>query len=153
GLPRPVKLLAASTSREMVAPRNETERLIVEAWAQALNNTDISVTDDFFLALGGHSLIAAQAVTLMRQKLGHEQVSVRDLYAHRTVEKLAIHLAKVQPVSATKPQAVPLSQKSPSQLAFERVPRWERAACYSLQAISLAVYYAAIGLPPTIVIY
>src|SRR5215470_1250644 len=96
GLPRPVKLLTASTSREMVAPRNETERLIVEAWAQALNNTDISVTDDFFLALGGHSLIAAQAVTLMRLKLGHEQVSVRDLYAHRTVERLAIHLAKVQ---------------------------------------------------------
>lgn len=152
-LPRPVKLLAASTSRAIVAPRNETERLILEAWAQALNNTDISVDDDFFLALGGHSLVAAQAVTAMRLKLGHEQVSVRDLYAHRTVEKLAIHLAKVQVVCGTKPQVLPLSQKSPSQMAFESVPWWERATCYLLQAISLAVYYAAIGLPPTIVIY
>jgi non-ribosomal peptide synthetase-like protein len=152
-LPRPVKLLAASTSRAIVPPRNETERLILEAWVQALNNTSISVDDDFFLALGGHSLIAAQAVTMMRRKLGHEQVSVRDLYAHRTVEKLAAHLAKVQPVSRTKPQAVPLPRKSPSQTAFESVPWWERTTCYLLQAISLAVYYAAIGLPPTIVIY
>ena len=48
---------------------------------------------------------------------------------------------------------LPLSQKSPSEMAFESVPWWERAACYVLQAISLAVYYAAIGLPPAIVIY
>jgi non-ribosomal peptide synthetase-like protein len=150
-LPRPVNLLTASTSQEIVAPRNEIERLIVEAWAQALNNTSISVTDDFFLALGGHSLVAAQAVTLMRQKLGHEQVSVRDLYAHRTVEKLAIHLGKIQAAS-TKQEALPLPEKSPSQVAFESVSRWERATCYLLQAISLAVYYAAIGLPVAIVI-
>jgi monoamine oxidase/acetyltransferase-like isoleucine patch superfamily enzyme/SAM-dependent methyltransferase len=48
---------------------------------------------------------------------------------------------------------VSLSQKSPSQVAFESVPRWERATCYLLQAISLAVYYAAIALPAAIVIY
>ena len=33
-LPHPVKLLAAATSRALVAPRDETERLIAEAWAQ-----------------------------------------------------------------------------------------------------------------------
>jgi non-ribosomal peptide synthetase-like protein len=153
-LPRPVRLLAASTSHAIVAPRNDTERLIVEAWTQALNNPNISVTDDFFLALGGHSLIAAQAVTAMRLKLGHEQVSVRDLYAHRTVEKLAIHLAKVQPASARIPSPeLPKSYKSPSQMAFESVPWWERTTCHVLQAISLAVYYAVIGLPPAIVIW
>src|SRR5215470_7743917 len=47
---------------------------------------------------------------------------------------------------------LPLSQTSPSEMAFESVPRWERATCYLLQALSLAVYYAAIGLPPAIVI-
>ena len=49
--------------------------------------------------------------------------------------------------------ALPLSQKSPSEMAFESVPWWERATCYVLQALSLAVYYAAIGLPPAIVIW
>jgi len=49
--------------------------------------------------------------------------------------------------------ALPLSQKSPSEMAFESVPWWERATCYMLQALSLAVYYAAIGLPPAIVIW
>src|SRR5262249_40312613 len=51
-----------------------------------------------------------------------------------------------------KSQELSPSQKSPSQVAFESVPRWERATCYVLQAISLVVYYAAIGLPPAIVI-
>jgi non-ribosomal peptide synthetase-like protein len=152
-LPRPVELLAASTSRTIVAPRNEIERLIVEAWADALNNTNISVTDDFFLDLGGHSLVAAQAVTAIRLKLGHEQVSVRDLYTHRTVEKLATHLASVNVSPAgTKSQARLASEKSGSQTVFESVPRWERATCYLLQAVSLAVYYAVVGLPPAIVI-
>jgi monoamine oxidase/carbonic anhydrase/acetyltransferase-like protein (isoleucine patch superfamily)/SAM-dependent methyltransferase len=48
---------------------------------------------------------------------------------------------------------LPLSQKSTSEMAFKSVPWWERATCYLLQALSLAVYYAAIGLPPAIVIF
>jgi non-ribosomal peptide synthetase-like protein len=151
-LPKPKQLLAASSSRTVVAPRSETERLVVEAWAQALNNTDISVDDDFFLDLGGHSLVAAHAVSALRTKLGNEQISVRDLYAHRTVEKLAGHLEKMvtvkQPASATLTDTV-----SPSQKAFESVPVWERTACYALQAVSLAVYYAAIGLPGAVLVF
>jgi non-ribosomal peptide synthetase-like protein len=152
-LRQPVKLLAASTSRAIVAPRSEIERIVVEAWTEALNNPDISVTDDFFLDLGGHSLVAAQAVSAMRGKFGHEQISVRDLYSHRTVEKLASHLANVQPVPRSRSQAPPAPKISPSQAAFESVPVWERAACYVLQALSLAVYYAALGLPAAIVIF
>ena len=150
-LPHPVKLLAAATSRALVAPRDETERLIAEAWAQALGNPAISVADDFFLDLGGHSLVAAQAVTAMRMKLGHERISVRDLYSHRTVEKLAIHLAGFQPVQRDETQATPAI--SASQRAFGGVPRWERTACYLLQGLSLAVYYTALGLPAAIVIF
>jgi amino acid adenylation domain-containing protein len=152
-LPQPVDLLAAPTSRTIVGPRSEIERIVVEAWAEALGNPDISVADDFFLDLGGHSLVAAQAVSAMRGKFGHEQISVRDLYSHRTVEKLASHLANVQPTPRTRTQAPPMPKISPSQVAFESVPVWERAACYVLQAISLAVYYAALGLPAAILIF
>lgn len=150
-LPRPVKLLAASASRTVVAPRNEGERLVVEAWAEALNNPDISVTDDFFLDLGGHSLVAAQAVTAMRSKLGNEQISVRDLYAQRTAEKLAAHVARMQPQQMA-PTASEVG-KSPSQIAFESVPLWERLSCYVLQALSLAVYYAALGMPAAVLLF
>ena len=152
-LPQPVKLLTATTARAVVAPRSEIERIVVEAWTEALGNPDISVTDDFFLDLGGHSLVAAQAVSAMRGKLGHEQISVRDLYSHRTAEKLASRLASVQPAPRSRSQAPPAPTKSPSQVAFESVPAWERAACYVLQALSLAVYYAALGLPAAIVIF
>jgi non-ribosomal peptide synthetase-like protein len=150
-LPKPVMLLTAAMSRAIVAPRNEPERLVVEAWVEALNNPDISITDDFFLDLGGHSLVAARAVTAMRGKLGNEQISVRDLYAQRTAEKLAAHVARMRP-----PQTVPAVNevgKSPSQLAFESVPLWERLSCYGLQALSLAVYYAALGLPAAVLLF
>ena len=150
-LPKPVMLLTASTSRTVVAPRNETERLVVEAWAEALHNADISVTDDFFLNLGGHSLVAAQAVTAMRGKLGNEQISVRDLYAHRTAEKLAAHVGRMEPQPTAR--AAGGAGKSPSQIAFESVPWWERLACYGLQALGLTVYYAALGIPAAILLY
>ncbi len=149
-LPQPVKLLTASTSRRVVAPRNELERLVVEAWTQALNNPDISVTDDFFLDLGGHSLVAAQAITAMRTKLNNEQISVRDLYAQRTVEKLAAFVSRMAPQAAGPAVDVKIS---PSQIAFQRVPLWERWSCYALQAVALAVYYAAIGLPGAVLIF
>jgi hypothetical protein len=150
---QPNKLLAAPTSRAIVAPRNDIERLVVEAWTEALDNPDISVSDDFFLDLGGHSLVAAHAVSAMRSKFGHEQISVRDLYARRTVAELAHHLAGVLPAPRSQSQAAAAPKISSSQAAFESVPRWERAACYVLQAISLAVYYAALGLPAAIVIF
>lgn len=152
-LPPPVRLLSASSSRTFVAPRDDIERLVVEAWAQALSNTDVSVTDDFFLDLGGHSLVAAQAVTAMRAKLGHEQVSVRDIYANRTAEKLAAHLAKVRPVEQHHMVEADGRLVSPSEAAFHAVPRWERMTCLALQALSLAVFYTAIGLPIAVVTY
>lgn len=150
-LPQPVHLLAASATRTVTPPRTETERLITEAWAQVLGNADISVDDDFFLDLGGHSLVAAQAVSAMRARLDSDQISVRDLYAARTVEKVAVAINRGRTKRSAPVAAV--SAISPSQAAFETVPAWERAACHALQAISLAAYYAAIGLPAAIVIF
>jgi non-ribosomal peptide synthetase-like protein len=149
-LPKPVSLLSSSSSRRLIEPRTEAERLVVEAFREALNNPDVSVTDDFFLDLGGHSLVAAQAVSVMRAKFGADQISVRDLYAQRSAEKLAVQVARLQPQAA--PPAVEV-KKSPSQIAFENVPLWERLACYGLQALSLAVYYAALGVPAAVLIF
>jgi thioesterase domain-containing protein/acyl carrier protein len=50
-----------ASARTYVAPQNETERHLVEIWAQVLNlpPDTIGVNDDFF-ELGGHSLSAMQ---------------------------------------------------------------------------------------------
>ncbi|MGA5647914.1 non-ribosomal peptide synthetase [Streptomyces seoulensis] len=49
-----------------VAPRDETERVVADIWADVLSLPRVGVFDDFF-ALGGHSLIATRAVNRMRQ--------------------------------------------------------------------------------------
>jgi hypothetical protein len=57
-----------------VAPRTETEKLVVEAWSEVLGPEDlpphrISVFDDFF-ALGGHSLTATRVTAQLSDQLG-----------------------------------------------------------------------------------
>jgi len=54
------------------------------------NNTP-TLTDDFFNDLGGHSLLAAVFVSRLRQEANFPRASLRDIYAHRPLQKLADH--------------------------------------------------------------
>ncbi|HZM81958.1 MAG TPA: amino acid adenylation domain-containing protein [Candidatus Limnocylindrales bacterium] len=66
-------------------PRNEAERLLVEAWARALG-TEVGVHDDFF-ALGGDSLLALRlAAGARRQGLA---ITSEIILNHRTVAEVA----------------------------------------------------------------
>ena len=80
----------ASGSKQ--APRNQTERLVASALAETLKLTDISVHDDFFDDLGAHSLLMARFCSAIRARITSANVSMRDVYAHPSVEKLARNL-------------------------------------------------------------
>ena len=95
-LPEPVMALAPSAAGS-VAPRTDNERAILEIWTNVLQRGTISVTDNFFLDLDGHSLLAAVAISKLRQRAGFERVSVADLYAHPTIEKLALRIQDSTP--------------------------------------------------------
>ncbi|MEU7984114.1 amino acid adenylation domain-containing protein [Streptosporangium canum] len=73
-----------------VPPRTPVEEAIAGVWAQVLGLVQVGVLDDFF-DLGGHSLLAAQVVARLRKALpaGGRQVSILDLFKHRTVRELA----------------------------------------------------------------
>ncbi len=75
--------------RVIVGPRNEPERTVQHIWESVLGQEGLSITDDFFRELGGHSLLATKAVSQLRTAPGFSAVSVADLYANPTVEKLA----------------------------------------------------------------
>jgi len=78
-LPAPFNLLKG-TSRDVVAPESDIECVMVQAWEKCLQVSPVSVEDDFFLDLSGHSLLAARVVTELRTRLGTSRISVRDLY-------------------------------------------------------------------------
>jgi len=54
----------------------------------------ISITDDFFLDLDGHSLLAAMVVSELRRNEAFSHISVGDIYNAPTVEKLSCELEK-----------------------------------------------------------
>ncbi|MBV9482714.1 MAG: amino acid adenylation domain-containing protein [Acidobacteria bacterium] len=70
-----------------IAPRTETERLVVRAFETILHLPSVSVCDDFF-ELGGHSLLAAQLLTSIERESGRH-IPLRLLFQGATPEYLA----------------------------------------------------------------
>jgi non-ribosomal peptide synthetase-like protein len=141
-LPPPQTILGRAT-RDIVEPTTDIERVIVDVWQRLLEMSPISIDDDFFLDLRGHSLLAAQVVTELRTRLSTVHVSVRDLYEHRTVRLLAQHLEAAGVAAA--PQA-PFDGEGAGGLARAPLPRF-RFFCVLLQMIGLLALYAVILAP------
>jgi len=83
----PVPDLRAAAAATAVAPRTGLERQIARVWADVLGLDALGVEDDFF-RVGGHSLLAMQAVVRLRTAAGIE-VGMREMQHHRTVAALA----------------------------------------------------------------
>jgi acyl carrier protein len=71
-------------------PRNELERVIAEAWKDALGVDRVGLDENFF-DLGAHSLMVAEVHIQLQQVLGRE-LSLVDLFQFPTVTALAKHL-------------------------------------------------------------
>ena len=82
-LPNPV---ISDFKQEYIAPRDETEKLLCESFAKALNidAATISIKDDFY-KLGGDS-IATMLVVVNTDSL---DLSAKDIFKYKTIEKLS----------------------------------------------------------------
>ncbi|MFI6323038.1 amino acid adenylation domain-containing protein [Nonomuraea sp. NPDC050556] len=74
-------------SGTFTAPRTEAERAVADVWRALLGVPRVGVDQDFF-AMGGHSLLAARAVTELRERL-HADLPITAVFEHPTVERLA----------------------------------------------------------------
>ncbi|RAT98496.1 non-ribosomal peptide synthetase [Brevibacillus sp. Leaf182] len=74
-----------------VAPRNDLERRLAAIWSTVLSIDDMGIDDDFF-QLGGHSMKTIQVRLRMKKELGIE-VTIKDLFEHRTIRELSSLLA------------------------------------------------------------
>ncbi len=73
--------------RELVEPRNDVERELVEIWRRALGVDGVGLRDDFF-KLGGHSLIALRVMIEIEGRFG-VNLPLATLLESPTVERLA----------------------------------------------------------------
>ncbi|MFE2111738.1 condensation domain-containing protein, partial [Kitasatospora sp. NPDC059463] len=101
-LPAPERSVFASA--DQVAPRNPVEERIAAIWSQVLNLPagQVSVEDSFF-DLGGDSIRAVQLSGALRQA-GYD-LSIQQIFQHRTIAALAQHAADSGPVTDTEPVA------------------------------------------------
>ncbi|GAA2314401.1 non-ribosomal peptide synthetase [Streptomyces hawaiiensis] len=90
-LPEPKPLGALTTAGER-GPETETETVVCEYFAEALDLDDdeVSAVSDF-VSLGGHSMLAVRLVGLLRREYG-PVITIRDLFTLRTPEAIARHL-------------------------------------------------------------
>ncbi|MGW0882416.1 amino acid adenylation domain-containing protein [Streptomyces sp. NPDC002671] len=103
-----------------VAPRDETERIVAEVWADVLGLDRIGIDDSFF-DLGGHSLLATMAVSRIAQRLGRE-IELRTVFENPTVRGFAPRVAAARASGAT--EVVPVDRTRPLPLSFAQERLW-----------------------------
>lgn len=91
-LPPPAGPRFVTASRVFVEPENEMEKIIAHAVAKALNIERVSVEDNLFDDLGGHSLVVALAASQLRKEEGLSEIGLSDFYGYPTVKKLAAYI-------------------------------------------------------------
>ncbi|NEP36781.1 phosphopantetheine-binding protein, partial [Moorena sp. SIO3B2] len=70
-----------------VAPQTETQKVLAEIWKEVLGIEQVGIHDNFF-DLGGHSLMATQVVSRVRQTFGMELL-LQSLFKYPNVATLA----------------------------------------------------------------
>jgi amino acid adenylation domain-containing protein/FkbM family methyltransferase len=107
-----------------VAPRTPVEEIVAGICASVLNLERVSVNANFF-EMGGHSLLAAQVISRVRETFKVE-LSLRKLFLMPTVEGLAQNVETAllagEGVSVARIQSVPREEHGP--LSFSQQRLW-----------------------------
>jgi non-ribosomal peptide synthetase-like protein len=77
-------------------PTTELEMVITKIWEESLQQNRISIDDDFFYDLGGHSLSAASIVSSLRKIAKIKNISILDLYQNPTIRQLSEKFTRIQ---------------------------------------------------------
>ena len=85
-----------SLEEAYVAPRNVLEEVIATIWIETLGIKRVGIHDNFF-EVGGHSLLAMQVISRIREEFQVE-LPVRSFFDGMTVERLAQSILEREPV-------------------------------------------------------
>lgn len=89
-LPRPEDALRAKPAAEFIAPANDLQVRLSEAFRKLLGVERVGAFDNFF-TLGGHSLLAVQLHRDLKANVSSE-LTITDVYRFPTVAGLAAHI-------------------------------------------------------------
>ncbi len=112
---------------EQEQPATLIEAQVLQAAREVLGLKVVPFDADFFTELGGHSLIAARFVSELRKTPNLASVALKDVYALRSVRRLA----------AVLQERAEQEGGQRADLSFEPVPLRRRFLCGLAQAIAL----------------
>jgi amino acid adenylation domain-containing protein len=106
-LPEPEQVQASSH----VAPRNPTEEAVAAIWAEVFRTGNIGVQDNFF-QIGGHSLMATQVISRVRDRF-QVILNMREVFEKPTIEGMAegIEAARQRARNNSEPEIVAVSRE------------------------------------------
>jgi amino acid adenylation domain-containing protein/non-ribosomal peptide synthase protein (TIGR01720 family) len=106
--------------RPYAAPRDGAEETLAAIWAQALGVEQVGIHDNFF-ELGGDSILSIQIVA--RAKQAGINVTIKQLFQHRTIAELAPVIGAAQTSSAGAP---PAAEQGPvtGRVPLTPIQRW-----------------------------
>jgi len=116
---------------------------VAAAFARHLGTGAVAPEADFFLDLGGNSLVAAQVISTLRRDPATASLTVRDLYEARTAAALAARIA-----AAPAPAARAAARPVPERLAGAGSPgAFAQLACVAASLVpATALAYGAVFL-------
>ncbi len=110
-----------STYKEQQSPRTETEHLLCNLWSQVLGMEVTSINSHFF-EIGGHSLLASQLASRIRESFGIE-MPLRVIFDHAFLKDQAEWLNKQQR-GLELPPITPLAKSDHMVLSFAQQRLW-----------------------------
>ena len=90
-LPAPKLLFRGKKEVVTNPPSTRMEIALAAIWSDLFPGVKLSTTDDFFTELGGHSMLAAQMVTRVRDVIGVD-LALREVYKNPTLGEMANYL-------------------------------------------------------------
>ncbi len=145
-LPKPTRKKIAMSGKTFVSPSNRLESKLAKAFAKALGMDKVSVDDDFFQDLGGHSLAAARLVSILRRDPKFSNISLADVYARPSVRLMANYLSS----QSRKHTSVHKISTAKSAISFDEPKVYSNFrvwGCGLAQAALLLIYLAMLSLP------
>ncbi len=109
---------------DFVPPRGPIEEAVAEIWTELLGGETVGGRDNFF-GRGGHSLLAVQLLSRLRQMFGVE-ARLRDFLEDPTVSRLAriVEKALEDGTAPSTPPFVPVNRDGPLPASFAQQRLW-----------------------------
>ncbi|NGZ60294.1 MAG: hypothetical protein CV081_07310 [Nitrospira sp. LK265] len=120
----PAPELAAGRAAAKIAPRNQVEESLAELWKSVLQVPEAGIHDHFF-EQGGHSLVATQLVSRIRE-LFEVDVSLQALFERPTIAALAEEVIRLRQIekASVMPPIVPVLRDQPLPLSYSQQRMW-----------------------------